>query len=151
MDKHLPPISIEDFAAYLDGNLSMQEANRITDLAQEDESIKRLLDANDVINKTLSSYSGKDLELPQEIESLSFELPNLHDDNLRFVGLSPESASYIDFAAAACADTDFNIDDIDNNIVDLRKATEPEDDILLTHEDGNIIDPDLTSNNIEDY
>lgn len=150
MDKQLLPISVEEFAAYLDGNLSMQEANRITDLAQEDESFKRLLDANDVIDKTLSSYSGKDLELPQEIESLSFELPSLHDDNHHFVALSLEPNLFTGLAATACADTDFNIDDIDKNLGDLQ-TTDSEVGIQPTHEDGSMIDPELTSNTPEDY
>lgn len=151
MDKHLPPISIEDFAAYLDGNLSIQDTNRISDLAQEDESIKRLFDANSLIDKTLSSYSEKDLELPPEIESLSFELPNLHDDLHRFVALSPEPNQYMGLAGAACANTDFYIDNIDNSLADLPITADPEVGIKLTHEDGSVIDSELTSDTPDDY
>ncbi len=80
MDKlFLPPISVEQFAAYLDGNLSKDEMLRFADLASNNEDIAHLLDANSAVNETLLSYDNMDNLLPEEISNMDFELPDLEN------------------------------------------------------------------------
>lgn len=79
MDKHLPPISIEQFAAYLDGNLPEAEMQQISKLAAQDENLGRLLEASSLVDDTLLSYEKQGLELPDEIASMDFELPDINN------------------------------------------------------------------------
>ena len=79
MDKHLPPVSIEQFAAYLDGNLPEAEMQQISKLATQDENLGRLLDASSQIEDTLLSYEKQGLELPDEIANMDFELPDINN------------------------------------------------------------------------
>lgn len=79
MDKHLPPISIEQFAAYLDGNLPEAEMQQISKLAAHDENLGRLLEASSLVDDTLLSYEKQGLELPDEIASMEFELPDINN------------------------------------------------------------------------
>ena len=148
MDKYLPPISIEKFAAYLDGNLSQDEIENVSSLANEDDSIKELLKANNIIEDTLSSYKDKDLKLPDEIESMSFEIPKIQSNTHSFISLSPESFSYSD--VAACAADDFGFGDSEDLLGDMPISTESDGSIHLSHDDGNIIDTDTTPNITED-
>lgn len=149
MDKHLPPISIEKFAAYLDGNLSQEEMGTISSLANDDDSIKQLLDANSDIEETLSSYKSEDLILPKDIESMSFEIPQIRDNIHPLITLSPEPFIYTDVAAAS-SDADISFGDSDNLFGDS-EISSGSDNYNHQLKDNDIsTETDLTSNITDD-
>lgn len=76
MLKHSLP-SIEQFAAYLDGNLSQSEMQQFSNLAEHDGVLHQLLDASTLVDDTISHFTDTDLQLPPEIAAQYFELPNI--------------------------------------------------------------------------
>lgn len=128
MDKTiLSSISIEKFAAFLDGNLLQEEMDVISQLAEQENTLHQLLNASSVIDDTIASYTEADLQLPPEITGSSFEIPDIPNDDISmFVTLNPEPDVNIfgDVVAGACAcadedeslfhtEDDIPIDDID--------------------------------------
>ncbi len=78
MDKHFnPSISIEKFAAFLDGNLPQDEMQNISSNIEHDEDLKAILDTSNMIDTTLEN-------IPDEIANLEFDLPNLTDNSVDF-------------------------------------------------------------------
>lgn len=91
MDKHFnPDISIEKMAAFLDGNLSDVEMQNMSDLIGGDDSLKNIMDANSIVDNNLSVYSSGDSLLPQELQSLEFDIPAIDGLAHQLVTLSPE-------------------------------------------------------------
>lgn len=98
-------LSIEKMAAFLDGNLSASEMQSISSLIDNDASLKRFMDASSVIDESISAFSMSDKDLPQELQTLDFDLPSLDVDFHGLVTLSPEPLPFPDnMMIAACAD-----------------------------------------------
>lgn len=103
MDKHFnPSISIEKFAAYLDGNLPEDEMQRISSLTENDNTLKSILDVSEQIDASLEEYSSNGLQIPEDIINWDFELPDMNDtfvplDTTPTDGmLMPDIATYTD-------------------------------------------------------
>ena len=97
-------ISIEKMAAFLDGNLSKSEMQGISSMIDADASLQKFMDANSVIDESISAFSLSDMGLPQELQTLDFELPSLDGDFHGLVTLSPEPSHLLDdMMVAACA------------------------------------------------
>lgn len=90
MSKHSLP-SIEQFAAYLDGNLSQSEMLQFSQLAERDGVLHQLLDASSVVDNTLAGFIEGDLQLPNEIIGSDFDLPEV--DDVDFLSLAADSFS----------------------------------------------------------
>lgn len=109
MYKHSLP-SIEQFAAYLDGNLSQSEMQQFSQLAEQNDALHQLLDANSVVDNTLTGFTDSDLQLPPEIVGSDFQLPTISAEGISpLVTLSPDSMDDMLVAAAACADEDISM------------------------------------------
>lgn len=76
MDKLSLP-SIEKFAAYLDGNLSPDEMQQFSKLAEHNDVLRQLIEAGSAIDDALSKYTESDLQLPEEIIDMDFDLPEI--------------------------------------------------------------------------
>ncbi len=76
MHKHSLP-SIEQFAAYLDNNLSQSDMQQFSQLAEHDGALHQLLDASDAVDDTIAGFTDTDLQLPPEISNQDFELPEI--------------------------------------------------------------------------
>lgn len=97
-------ISIEKMAAFLDGNLSESEMQGISSMIDADASLQKFMDANSVIDESISAFSLSDMGLPQELQTLDFELPSLDGNFHGLVTLSPEPSHLLDdMMVAACA------------------------------------------------
>lgn len=93
-------------AAFLDGNLSSSEMQGISSLIDNDASLQQFINASSAIDESVSAFSMSDIDLPQELQTLDFELPSLDDDFHGLVTLSPEPLPFPDnMMVAACADT----------------------------------------------
>ena len=109
MFKHSLP-SVEQFAAYLDGNLSQSDMQQISQMAEHDSSLHQLLNASTVVDNTIDSFSVSDLQLPVEILGSDFELPTFPTEGFSpLVTLTPEPMDDMIAASAACADEDFSM------------------------------------------
>lgn len=85
MDKHFnPSISIEKFAAFLDGNLPQDEMQNISFTIEHDEDLKAILDTFNMIDTTLENDISDDVQIPDEIANLDFDLPNLTRNTVDF-------------------------------------------------------------------
>lgn len=113
MFKHSLP-SIEQFAAYLDGNLSQSEMQQFSQMAEHDGALHQLLDASSVVDNTLAGFTDSDLQLPPEIVGSDFELPTIPAEGISpLVTLTPEPIDDM-LVAAACADKDISMFSDDN-------------------------------------
>ncbi|MBR3487956.1 MAG: hypothetical protein IKH33_01425 [Bacteroidales bacterium] len=77
--------SIEKLAAFFEGNLLEKEMQQITRLAADNEAVHDILDANTVIGDTMASFDEQDMQPPNEIAGMDFELPEI--DNNKVVSL----------------------------------------------------------------
>lgn len=99
-------ISIEKMAAFLDGNLSASEMQGISSMIDGDASLQKFMAASDIIDDSISAFSPSDVELPQELQTLDFELPSFDGNFHGLVPLSSEPSPFLDdMMVAACADT----------------------------------------------
>lgn len=69
------PVSVEEFAAYLDSNLSVEDMDRIDSVVSEDLSMQELVRVSQLVSDTMESYSSMDLNLPEDILSMDFSIP----------------------------------------------------------------------------
>ena len=100
--------SVEQFAAYLDGNLSQNDMMHLTRMAEQDNVLHKLLDASTEVDNTLAGLTESDLQLPSEIMGLDFELPEIPAEGVSpLITLSPEPMDNI--FVAACADEDVSM------------------------------------------
>lgn len=77
MAKHLPSISIEKFAAFLDGNLAQDEMQKIENLVASDDVLQDIFDAKGIIDDSINDNCNQNIQLPFEIDNLSFDLPDV--------------------------------------------------------------------------
>ena len=94
----MPPVSIEEFAAYLDGNLSDDEMQRVSAEIENDEAMQDIAVNNLSIEDALSHCESSEFTLPDELTSLDFEIPQFDDSN----SMNFDNA-WEDLEVAACA------------------------------------------------
>ena len=157
MFKHSLP-SIEQFAAYLDGNLPQSEMQQFSQLAGHDSVLNQLLDASDMVDDAIAGFADVDLQLPLEISGSDFEIPDVDNvpDNVDFLFLSGDSFSDIDnlyqqegmnadrqHRESHSSLVDEIFDDLDSNMTDDGDTIETDVDIDTDISDDDI-DTDLS-------
>ena len=157
MFKHSLP-SIEQFAAYLDGNLPQSEMQQFSQLAGHDSVLNQLLDASDMVDDAIAGFADVDLQLPLEISGSDFEIPDVDNvpDNVDFLFLSGDSFSDIDnlyqqegmnadrqHRESHSSLVDEIFDDLDSNMTDDGDTIETNVDIDTDISDDDI-DTDLS-------
>lgn len=84
MDKEfMLPLSIEEFAAYLDGNLSEDEMNRIDALVSTNPEMEELVDIADEVDEDVQIYMQDEFAFEADVTALEdsdFDIPNLDED-----------------------------------------------------------------------
>lgn len=150
MFKHSLP-SIEQFAAFLDGNLSQSEMQQFSHLAEHDSTLQQLLNASTVIENTQNCFTDSDLQLPAEISGLDFVLPQIPESGIsQFVNLLPEPTDNM-IAAALCSDEDSSIFSCKNQEVHINLDDEISNESSFTMPDNNGFDnSDDLSNSFSD-
>lgn len=90
MDKiFVPPVSIEKFAAYLDGNLSVDEMNHIDALASTYPEMEELIDISDEVDENIQIYMQDEFVYEADLTTLEdsdFDIPNLDADIAPYTG-----------------------------------------------------------------
>ena len=74
-------VSIEEFAAYLDGNLSDDEMQRVESMIEEDETMQDIVSQNGHIEELQMLYNTEENTLPIELDGLGFDIPNIESLN----------------------------------------------------------------------
>lgn len=81
-DDLMPNISIEEFAAYLDGNLLPDGMERIEQAISSDPSLAAIKGLSDRVESDVDSFYENNLQIPESIANLDFDLPNFGDFNV---------------------------------------------------------------------
>lgn len=76
----VPPVSIEEFAAYLDGNLSEEEMNKITSVINIEYNLQAIMSNCHTIDNAMASYERFEQIIPKDILSDDFEIPDFNND-----------------------------------------------------------------------
>lgn len=77
----MPNISIEEFAAYLDGNLLPDGMERIEQVISSDPSLAAIKGLSDRVESDVVSFYENNLQIPESIANLDFELPDIDNFN----------------------------------------------------------------------
>lgn len=70
-------VSIEKMAAYLDGNVYSEEAQKISSLISSNDDLKQFVESNDAIDDGIEEFYSLGGEMPEEISNLDFDLPDV--------------------------------------------------------------------------
>ena len=133
-----PPVSIEKFAAYLDGNLSDDEMNRIEALVSTNPDMEELVAISDEVDEDIQVYMQDEFAYEADMTALEdsdFDIPNLDADITPHIGI--DNPEYREVACAADAADEINDIDEANPLNDTDNTIEEkfENDELLTHQD----------------
>ena len=71
------PVSIEEFAAYIDGNLSDDEMQRVSSVIENDESMLDIVDQNILVGILQDNYDMDSDLLPLELKNMDFTIPEV--------------------------------------------------------------------------
>lgn len=113
MDKlFTPPISIEQFAAYLDGNLPEPQMHEMDLLIATNPVMEELMEISDVIAEDTQFYLNDDFALEVDMAMLDeqdFDLPDINNTSLLNTDMDIDTEIEV---AAICAseEDDFNED-----------------------------------------
>ena len=100
----VPPVSIEEFAAYLDGNLTEDGMNEIASAIHSDDSLQDIMSSCHAIDDTIANYEPLQLTVPDDIYSTDFEIPQIDDNDYLNIG------DWGNLDVAACAVAPFQAD-----------------------------------------
>lgn len=132
-------VSIEKFAAFLDGNLPLSEMQQISLQISENQDMQNILDLCDCIDDEIESHIDESWDSPINIESDSFALPDIVDSSDIFSTeiIDPFSIHIDPFlqnvACAACPDNFIeDIQDPEDTLTSLEELS----DSYFTNEDS---------------
>lgn len=104
----VPPVSIEKFAAYLDGNLTEEGMNDVASAIHADDSLQDILSSGYMVDEMLSTYDDWNQIVPDDIFTDSFDIPNV-EGNLDTSDIFPQNEDSI---YAETVDVSYNVDNI---------------------------------------
>lgn len=123
----MPPVSIEEFAAYLDGNLTEDGMNEVASAINSEDNLHAIMSSCQTVDDTLANYEPLQLTVPDEISTMDFEIPNVNDGDYLNIG----DWADLDVAACAACATDVSVDDFmnpGNDVASMNDHTGFEDD-----------------------
>ena len=143
------PVSIEEFAAYMDGNLSDDEMQRIDSVIENDESMQGVMDSMEQSELTLAEYTPDDIQLPEEIVDGELDLPDIDNHHVGGGGIfNPYSAVAACVAAPIAFDyLNDSFDEIEGN--DFEKTSDLNDNASSSHIE--IMSDSTNDNQIPDF
>lgn len=75
----IPPVSIEEFAAYLDGNLTEDGMNEVASVIHSDDSLQEIL-SSCIVDESLSTYEKWNQIVQKDISIDNYEIPNIKEN-----------------------------------------------------------------------
>lgn len=76
----VPPVSIEEFAAYLDGNLTEDGMNKVASSIQSDKFLRNISYDSINIDDSIANYESNGQTVPDNIASDDFEIPDITEN-----------------------------------------------------------------------
>lgn len=143
-------ISVEDFAAYLDGNLSVDSIRQIESLIQDDSFVHEIFDASQIIEQNYNRIVEEGFEIPPELLSNEFDIPNI-DNDLSYTNITSGNINDNISDDISQQDDNPNTDlNQNSNLIALDDnnffVTEPYDDQVIETNNDNNSDIDLNNN-----
>lgn len=140
-NKIISSLSIEDFAAYLDGNLSPEAMQDI--IGQSD--FQELLEANSAIDQSYANIIENGFEVPDEINSSDFQIPSI-DTPIDF-----EDPISIQMALDNLHTSHNNTQNLENNLVGFNNGEELTQNTISIGEDAIPHEPQINIGTQVDY
>lgn len=151
-------VSIEKMAAYLDGNVYSEEAQKISSLISSNDDLKQFVESNDAIDEGIEEFYSLGGEMPEEISNLDFDLPD--------VSVGDEISEASDILSEDCDSLPVNHSQPENNMEEnspVFKALTVDDiqqefpdtcaiksqQIILESHDINVSEQDLVEESID--
>lgn len=151
-------VSIEKMAAYLDGNVYSEEAQKISSLISSNDDLKQFVESNDAIDEGIEEFYSLGGEMPEEISNLDFDLPD--------VSVEDEISEASDILSEDCDSLPVNHSQPENNMEEnspVFKALTVDDiqqefpdtcaiksqQIILESHDINVSEQDLVEESID--
>lgn len=151
-------VSIEKMAAYLDGNVYSEEAQKISSLISLNDDLKQFVESNDAIDEGMEEFYSLGGEMPEEISHLDFDLPD--------VSVGDEISEASDILSEGCDSLPVNHSQTENNMEEnspVFKALTVDDiqqefpdtcaiksqQIILESHDINVSEQDLVEESID--
>ena len=148
----------EKMAAYLDGNVYSEEAQKISSLISLNDDLKRFVESNDAIDEGMEEFYSLGGEMPEEISHLDFDLPD--------VSVGDEISEASDILSEDCDSLPVNHSQTENNMEEnspVFKALTVDDiqqefpdtcaiksqQIILESHDINVSEQDLVEESID--
>ena len=104
----VPTVSIEKFAAYLDGNLTEEGMNEVASAIHSDNSLQDILSSGYMVDETLSTYDDWNQIVQDDIFTDSFDIPNIEENlDTSDIFLQNEDSIY-----AETVDVSYDVDNI---------------------------------------
>lgn len=138
----MPPVSIEMFAAYLDGNLSEEEMNRIDTLVATNPDMEELVAISDGVDEDIQVYMQDEFAYGADMTALEdsdFDIPYLDADLIPHIG--SDNLNYREVACAADAADEITDIDAPHPLNEENEIDEDEfeDSEFITHQDDDFI------------
>lgn len=140
-NKIISSLSIEDFAAYLDGNLSPEAMQDI--VGQSD--FQELLEANSAIDQSYASIIESGFEVTDEINSSDFQIPSI-DSPIDF-----EDPTSLQMALDNLHTSHNNILNSENNLEGFNNGEEVTQNTISIGEDAILHEPQINIETQVDY
>ena len=124
----LPPVSIEKFAAYLDGNLLEEEMNHMNSIISKSPQMSEMVDLSDSIDQDIQDYMQDEFLFDADMSILDetdFEIPLLENFS---------ENSYQDVACAATEEYQSNDSNIDDAALEYTEYEIPTDATDSSHD-----------------
>ena len=71
------PVSVEEFAAYLDGNLSEEDAERVYSIIEQNDTMQGVMNCIELSDNALEEQSAYETIIPDDILNSEFEIPDV--------------------------------------------------------------------------
>ena len=114
----MPPVSIEEFAAYLDGNLTEDGMNEVASAIHSDKSLQDIASDSINIDESIANYESKGQSIPDDIVSDDFEIPDITEyfENSDISSLIDDSVNIEAAEPSHAEDVLVVSNDINNNL-----------------------------------
>ena len=114
----MPPVSIEEFAAYLDGNLTEDGMNEVASAIHSDKSLQDIASDSINIDESIANYESKGQSIPDDIVSDDFEIPDITEyfENSDILSLIGDSVNIEAVEPSHAEDVLVVSNDINNNL-----------------------------------
>lgn len=79
------PLSIEEFAAYIDGNLSDDEMQQVSSVIENDEVMQGVMDSMEQAEQIIAEYGQDDMQLPEGLCGDTFPIPVVKKEEPNYI------------------------------------------------------------------